>query len=77
MFPHVNTEDGSFALADDGILILGCHNGQSLLLSGFNLDEPAPSTALDAQQSGLEGVAKLGLISPNGFDLFDKLWGSR
>ena len=76
MFPHVDTEDGSFALADNRILILGCHNGKSLLLSGFNLDEPTPSTALDAQKSGLEGITKFRLIAPNSLDLFAELWGS-
>lgn len=70
---HVDTKDGSLALAYNRILILGRHNGESLLLANFGLDEPAPTTALDAQQSSVEGLLELVFIAPSGLDLLDEL----
>lgn len=69
---HVDTEDRDLALPNHWILILGCHNGQPLLLASLDLDEPAPTTALDTQQSDIKGFLKLVFVAPSCLDLLHK-----
>lgn len=74
---HVHTEYVSLAFADNRILVLCCHNRKSLLLASLNFDEPTPTTALDTEESCIEGVFEFVLIFPCGLNLFGKLWSSR
>lgn len=75
VLPHINTEDWDFALANNGILILCCDDSKPLLLTGLDLDEPAPATALYAQQRCVERLLELVLVTPYRLDLPDELGG--
>jgi hypothetical protein len=76
MFPHVDPEYGNFAFPHHRILIFGGDDGKSLLLAGFNLGQPAPSTALYTKKCCSESLFKLLFTAPRGLDLFDELRSS-
>ena len=73
VLPHVDAEDGDLALADDGVLVLGCDNDKPRLIARLDLDQPAPAAALEAEQCCVEGCLELGLVAPDGFDLLGEL----
>ena len=77
MLPHVNTKNWDLALANDRVLIFGCHDSKPLLLTSLDLDQPAPATALDAEQRSIERLLELVFVVPDCLDLLRKLWRSR
>lgn len=71
MLPHVNSDDGNLA-ANDGILVLGGDNPQTVGI----LNEPTPTTALDAKKCLVKRSLETVDASPRLVDGFDEAWGT-
>lgn len=71
MLPHVNSDDGNLA-ANDGILVLGGDNPQTVGI----LNEPTPTTAVDAKKSPVKSSLETVDTSPRLVDGFDEAWGA-
>src|SRR5689334_19431752 len=77
VLPHIHSNQGNLALANDRILVFGRNDSQSCTFACLDLDQPTPAAALKSKKSCVERLLKLVLITPYCFDLFDKFWGGR